>query len=193
MLAEENPDNNSLAYAWGCMAFPSNQYEQRSQVSPEEYEECRKMLAARSPSDETRRNMSVAQRKRLQTPEDNPFFGKHHTEETKTIIRNKAKERFKHPEDNPFYGKHHSEETKEKIRKAVEGTRSGAKNPRSKPVYSPELDEAFWGAKEAEIKYGIHHQHIAKCCRGTRKSAGKHPITGEKLTWKYITTELEEC
>ena len=193
MLAEENPDNNSLAYAWGCMAFPSNQYEQRSQVSPEEYEECRKMLAKRSPSDETRHNMSVAQRKRLQTPEDNPFFGKHHTEETKTIIRNKAKERFKHPEDNPFYGKHHSEETKEKIRKTVEGTRSGAKNPRSKPVYSPELDEEFWGAKEAEIKYGIHHQHIAKCCRGTRRSAGKHPITGEKLTWKYITTDLEEC
>ena len=193
LLALENPDNNGLTYAWGCMAFPQNQYQERYEISAEEYEECRKMLKTRNPSDETRNRMSTAQKARFQTPEDNPFFGRHHTEETKRIIRNKAKDRFKYPEDNPFYGKHHSEETKEKIRKAVEGTRSGAKNPRSKPVYSPELDEKFWGAKEVEIKYGIHHQHIAKCCRGTRKSAGKHPVTGEKLTWQYVLTESEEC
>lgn len=27
---------------------------------------------------------------------------------------------------------------------------------------------------------------IARCCKGKRKTAGKHPITREKLKWKYV-------
>ena len=30
---------------------------------------------------------------------------------------------------------------------------------------------------------------ISKVCRGKQKSAGKHPVTGEKLIWKYIEEE----
>ena len=26
---------------------------------------------------------------------------------------------------------------------------------------------------------------ISKCCRGLTKSAGRHPVTGEKLHWEY--------
>jgi group I intron endonuclease len=57
---------------------------------------------------------------------DNPFYGKHHTEKTKEILRNKNIGKFaddknyfygKHftNEQNSFYGKHHTEKTKEII------------------------------------------------------------------------------
>lgn len=60
--------------------------------------------------------------------EDNPFYGKHHTEETKRIISEKNTGRIATDEErkmrreinmgdnNPFYGKRHSEETKRRIK-----------------------------------------------------------------------------
>lgn len=60
--------------------------------------------------------------------ENNPFYGKHHTEETKNIISEKNTGRQATDEErkmrrkintginNPFYGKHHSEETKNRIK-----------------------------------------------------------------------------
>lgn len=59
---------------------------------------------------------------------DNPFYEKHHSEETKRIISEKNSGRKASEEEkimrselnkgnkNPFYGKHHSEETKRKIK-----------------------------------------------------------------------------
>ena len=61
----------------------------------------------------------------------NPFYGKHHDEETRKKLSEIAKERFKngYPEEmrekmkiankgvsNPFYGKHHTKETIEKLK-----------------------------------------------------------------------------
>lgn len=63
---------------------------------------------------------------------------------------------------------------------------SGKKNPRATPIYSPELDESFWGAKEVYDKYGIHQGSISSCISGKLKHAGKHPITGQPLTWQKI-------
>lgn len=73
-------------------------------------------------------------------------------------------------EQNGFYGDHRF---------------AGKNHPRSRAVYCYELDEYFWGAKEADDKYGIHKADIAKCCQGKLQSAGKHPVTGEKLHWVY--------
>lgn len=73
-------------------------------------------------------------------------------------------------EQNGFYGDHRF---------------AGENHPRCRAVYCYELDEFFWGAKEAEDKYGLHKADIAKCCKGKLKSAGKHPMTGEKLHWAY--------
>ena len=63
---------------------------------------------------------------------------------------------------------------------------SGKNNPRATAIYSPELDESFWGAKEAYDKYGISYTSISSCINGKLKHAGKHPITGEPLTWQKI-------
>lgn len=105
---------------------------------------------------------------------------------------------------NPMFGKTHSDETKEKIRqtrigsKASDETRkklsekqAGENNPRCVPVYCPELDETFWGAKEAELKYGVNRNKISECINGKRKHTGNHPITGEKLSW--VKLENKNC
>ena len=66
---------------------------------------------------------------------------------------------------------------------------SGKNNPRAFAIYCPELNEEFWGAKEANDKYGVCVSSISQCIRGQIKHAGKHPITGEGLTWVKILKE----
>jgi hypothetical protein len=80
-------------------------------------------------------------------------------------------------ENNPFYGNH---------------SQIGKNHPRARAVYCPELDEVFWGAKEAQDKYGIHKASIAQCCKGKLNHTGSHPVTGEFLTWYYADATLEE-
>lgn len=45
----------------------------------------------------------------------------------------------------------------------------------------------FDSLEEARTWCGLKStSHISDCCRGERKSAGKSPDTGEKLSWQYI-------
>jgi len=44
--------------------------------------------------------------------------------------------------------------------------------------------EIYNSIKEASNKYNINNG-ISMCCRKVKKSAGKHPITGEPLRWMY--------
>lgn len=50
-------------------------------------------------------------------------------------------------------------------------------------VYCPELGVTFNSSTMASKKTGIRRDSIRKCITGKLKSAGKHPVTGEKLTW----------
>lgn len=69
---------------------------------------------------------------------------------------------------------------------------SGTKNPRAiVPIYCPELDEYFWGAKEAADKYGFSRNHISSCINGKLKHTGRHPVTQEPLSW--IKIESKNC
>ena len=55
--------------------------------------------------------------------------------------------------------------------------------------------EIFTSLEEAHKKYGANKGSISQCCKGKLKSAGKHPITGEKLVWMYLdeyTREIKE-
>ncbi len=56
----------------------------------------------------------------------------------------------------------------------------------SKKVYSPELDIIFNSEIDAAKYINSYQSLISMCLRGKYKSAGKHPETGCKLTWKYI-------
>lgn len=80
-------------------------------------------------------------------------------------------------------GRVFSDESIEKMRQSQIGRCKGSKHPRCRPIYCPELDQEFWGAAEAEEIYGVDRTYIYACLSGRQKSAGKHPDTGEKLTW----------
>ena len=73
-----------------------------------------------------------------------------------------------------------SDEEKTKIIKR------GEDHPRSKKVFCPELNEYFESCGIASKKYNICASSIIRCANGEYKSAGKHPETGEKLTWRYV-------
>lgn len=88
-------------------------------------------------------------------------------------------------EKNGMYGKHHTEETK-KILSEQAKQRIGAKSNRARKVqastgeiFDTMIEAAQWaGCKDSSS--------IGKACKGTTKTAGKHPITGERVGWKYI-------
>ena len=46
----------------------------------------------------------------------------------------------------------------------------------------------------AEQELKIKGSDIAQCCKGKKghNSAGKHPITGEKLHWLYAENAIEQ-
>lgn len=54
-------------------------------------------------------------------------------------------------------------------------------------IYCIELDRVFEGGPSQVDREGVASRTcVARCLRGERKSAGKHPTTGEKLHWKVI-------
>ena len=81
LLMQENPDNISLARAYTCMAFVKDNNQDRYELTPEEYEDARIVF-------------SHIQSERMRG-ENNHFFGKTHTDETKQILSMLGKERYK--------------------------------------------------------------------------------------------------
>ena len=65
-------------------------------------------------NEESKRKMSEARRGKY-LGENNCFYGKHHSDETKYMLSQLAKDRYANKEDHPFYGRPHSEETKKKL------------------------------------------------------------------------------
>lgn len=78
--------------------------------------------------------------------------------------------------NNSMYGKCHTEEWKQEASKRL-----------SKKVQCIETGEIFNSRKEAAIWAGLKNgSGIADNIAGRKKSAGKHPITHEKLHWKNM-------
>jgi hypothetical protein len=104
LLAEENPDVRGLAYAYSLMGFIRG-----DEITPEEYERFSILRSINTKG------------------ENNPFYGKHHTEETKkkiseSLIKSnhtripKLSESHKGISNGP-----HTEETKKKISRSLSG------------------------------------------------------------------------
>ena len=63
----------------------------------------------------------------------------------------------------------------------------GYRNGRARKVLCVTTGKRFNCIKEAGEYYLIDsYKNISKCCKGKIKYCGEHPITGEKLIWKYI-------
>ena len=69
----------------------------------------------------------------------------------------------------------------------LKGQYKGSKHPQARKVQCITTGKKFNTVKEAAEFYCIYDgTHISACCKGKLKSAGKHPITGEKLVWRYL-------
>lgn len=58
-------------------------------------------------------------------------------------------------------------------------------NPNSHKILCVNTGEIFGCIKFAAEKYNISRQTISHCLNGRQKTAGKDPITKEKLMWRY--------
>ena len=115
--------------------------------------------------------------------EDNPFYGKHHTKESRDRISNNHID--VNGENNPMYGKHHTEEARKKMGEAKKGKKCGKDNPNAKAVICITTNKIFETALEGAKYYNIKSSgDISSCCRGKLKSAGK--LNGVKLVWKFL-------
>lgn len=131
------------------------------------------------------------------------WLGKIRSEETRKKISKARKGRFGGKnhylygkghllkgENNPNYGKPQSEEQKKRHSETMKGRYEGSKNPRARKVICLTTNEAFNCIKDANLKYGINKADISACCKGKLKSAGKHPITKEKMIWRYYDLSI---
>lgn len=157
-------------------------------------------------TEKTKLKMSIS-KKELYKRIKHPSIGGKASETTKIkmSIKRKGKNNpmynvHRYGESNPMYGKHHSCETKKKIGKANSGknnywygkklpckpNNNGVNNPNATKVLCVTTGKEFNTMKEAKEFYNIKGNHIGECCLGKIKSCGIHPITGEKLRWKYV-------
>ena len=172
LLALENPDNDKLIRAWFLMSHVKNKYEERVNVSAEEYEQAKKAYSK--------------MRSKQMSGKNNSFYGKHHTKET----REKIKERTS-GKNNPMYGVKRPDDYKKKMSEL----RKGDKNPRwgvhlsletkrklGKPVYCIEKQKFYYSVKEAQEDTHILSQNICYCCKNKNRTAGGYH-------WRYATEE----
>lgn len=85
-------------------------------------------------------------------------------------------------EHNSMYGKTHDEQWKTNMSKRM----MGENNHKSKKVMCVNTGEIFGSASQGARWCGLKKsESITKCCKGIQEYAGKHPITKEKLCWKW--------
>jgi hypothetical protein len=103
-------------------------------------------------SEETRQKLSKALTGRF-VGENNPFYGKHHTDETKKKISENHKEAYASGKIHPMKGKHFSEEQKRKMSETLkEGYRTGKHTPPN-----------YWKGKKFSED---HKRHISEGGKG---------------------------
>lgn len=198
LLAEENPDNNKLTYAWSMMAFVKRDDIPRYALTPEEYEEI-KIALSKAISGENNPMFG-------RVGPENPFYGKSHSNETIEVISAKAKERFKNPEnhptfgmrrfgqDNPNYGNYWTEEQKQRASqikqnisqetrdKMSRSMKERMKNPKNQPMLGKHhTEESKEKMRTAHIKENLSEETIIKMKESAKArfaNPENHPIFG---------------
>lgn len=115
------------------------------------------------------------------TVSENNNYGTHYQKVSETQKGKKVSESTRNKLSEANKGKKLTNEHIEILRAA----NTGANSVRAKRVRCVETDEIFDCISDASRKYNIGRSRIVACCKLRAKSAGKHPITGEKLHWEY--------
>lgn len=198
LLALENPENNSLQYAWWAISgLLSNK--RNLQISADEYALVKSRMAkARigiQYTEETKHKIS--QNHADISGEKNPMYGKHHTEEAREKIRQanlgkKLSQEHKNKISKSGKGRIVSEQTKKKMGENHWDCSNG-KHPKARKVVCNETGDVFDCAKEAGVWAGLKGKNTGTSIIAqirnplTKKYAGHHPETKEPLTWRYYT------
>ena len=87
--------------------------------------------------------------------------------------------------DNPNYGIKFSEE---RIKKMTRNRtyHYGENHERAKKVICINTGEVFNSMIDAVNKYNLSYTTLVNCCKGRKKSCGKHPETKAALKWCYL-------
>lgn len=204
LLAQENPDNSELVYAWWMMAIVRSNTQDRYELTPEEYEDAKKSFSeiqrlrkmGSKASDETKKKISQAGIKRwlnqdARNNQSKKMVGREFSEESIQRMRDAAKrthadDEWKRKMREANLGKIVSEETRKNMSDAHIGKATGGSNPRAISVYCIELNQTFDCIKDVERAGYASRSNVCACLSGRTKYAGKHPITGEPLHWKQI-------
>lgn len=193
LLALENPNIKGLTYAWWIMSTTLDGTKKEGKVTPEEYEECRKVFSK-----------SIS-------GENNPMYGKpsprrgaHLTAEQKQHLRE-----INFGELSPVYDTHLSNEAKEKIRlshigkvatdeakenmsKAHIGKNMGADSGRAKQIAQYDTDGnliKIWDClSDAAREYNVTTGCIYNACSGKNKTAAGYQF---RYVEKDIVTQIE--
>lgn len=217
LLALENPDNVKLVRAWWMMSHMSEAHQRDYELTAEEYEEARKafresMSGENNPSygktikerlgDDVYKVWIKKQRELNRSGPNNPMYGVSPQERMDEETFKQWTEKIRiamSGENNPNYGVKMSDEQKQKISKAKIGARLTEEEklrrrnnaPVRTPVYCFELCMYYKSAAEAERCTGVCARTILSYCSGdpVRKSAGKHPGTGEPLHWRKASID----
>lgn len=162
--------------------------------------------AHQNPSEETRKKLSKAAKERMSNPENNPMYGKHHTEETKKKISEHHKGLYE-GDKNPMYGRpwwdentpqEKIDEWREKRSKASSGANNpnyGVKcteekrnkliqsNPNTKAVIhigiNGEILGEYLSKRDASRKTGVNRSYLELYCTGE-----KNPKDGTR--WMFL-------
>ena len=139
LLALENPENDSLVYAWWMMAHGNRAGQRDYEISAEEYEEARIAVANKQSKLQTERMSIKENRKRISDSltgrfigDRNPNYGRHLSEDAKQKISEAQRGRYAgdknyfydvhmYGEENPFYGHKHTKESRNKMSESLKG------------------------------------------------------------------------
>lgn len=154
LLALENPTNYSLVQAYSIMAFVKNSSEERYELTPEEYEEARKIV-------------SKGLKEKYKDKTKHPSYGKHLSEEQKKkiseankgnkycvgrIMSKETRKKISEANTNP------SEETRKKMSEAQKARNlNGGNNPRARKVVRISDNKIYSCMKEAALDNNINY------------------------------------
>lgn len=187
ILAEENPENEKLVYAWWCMCTMHGSSKKRYNITPEEYEQARIHFA----------KMARQRMKGTGNPnygKQSPNKGKALTDEHKKKLSKARKGKYT-GEQSPLYGKpgyhkgkHFSDETRKKQSESAKASWTEERRAKQSGENNPFFGKSH--TKETREKIGLANTNTwteERRKKQSEKSSAmnsgeNHPMWGKHLT-----------